>query len=201
MHRISFHEVVDGYVYPTQFRELATHYTHDYFVYGDYIGSSVERSNVKCLLEDTALIERLGVEERHESYSTVMLMFPIDSLNDPELVEIFEKLDDYPCISDEELSFVEMDMQVEDWESFGRRDFSSYLKGSYPDHSDVINDASDEDIDGLFGEIEQNSNYGVWSPETGTGGYFDFESMGGTPEKAHALIKEWLNRKEQSCTL
>lgn len=196
MSRLHFYEKTNGYMYPLKNQEGATHYTHEYFVYGDYVGSSVERANVEYLLDNTALVDRLGIEERHESHSTTVLMFPIDSLNDPELNEIFEKLDDYPCLSDDELSRVEIDMQGGDWESFGRRYFIRYLKNTYPGFTDRIDDASAEDMDGLFSEIEQNSNYGIWSPESGTSGYFDFESMGGIPEKADAIIKEWLSKKE-----
>lgn len=196
MSRLHFYEMTNWYVYPLKNQEGATHYTHECFVYGDYVGSSVERANVKCLLDDTALVERLGIEERHESHSTTVLMFPIDSLNDPELNEIFEKVEDYPCLSDDELSQVEMDMQGEDWELFGRSDFRRHLRSLYPDFIDKVDDASAEDMDGLFSEIEQNSNYGIWSPESGTSGYFNFDSMGGIPEKADAITKEWLSKKE-----
>ena len=166
-------------------KDQATHFSHRLFTSGDYDGSSVERTNRKVLLENTDLIERLGIVEIHEHYSTDSLIFPIAALEDQELKEIFEGLENYPCLDDEALSEVEHDMETEDFESFGRKEFRNFLI-----ELGVLSDIAEIDLGKLYHEFDFRTNYGVYSVESGTSGFFDFDSFGGlTKDKAIEILK------------
>ena len=93
-------------------RDTATHFNHDLLVYGDYCNTgAVGRANVQSILDDADLCERIGVIELNEAYNTTSLMFPIKALQDDELQNILKALDNYPCLDDELMRELEVEMQ------------------------------------------------------------------------------------------
>lgn len=109
------------------------------------------------------------------------------------------RLSQYPSLDDMALSEVESDMQADDWESFGRSDFIRYIRHGFELGDETVIDLDlipPGEIDELFQSIERESNYGVWSCESGNSGYFNFDAMGGIKEKAETMIDDWLNKKE-----
>jgi hypothetical protein len=160
--------------------EEANGFTHDLFSSGDYHGSHVEAANRKVLLENTELCERLGIEELSEMFHSDTLLFPIAALNDPELKEIFESLEDYPCLDDEAMSEVERDLEKECWDSFGQDDFEDHLRDTLDDSlTDKIENLTNEQIDSIYYSATRETNYNIFQVESGTSGYFNFESFGG----------------------
>ena len=170
--------------------EQANCFSHDLFVSGDYTGSHVQASNRRVLLENTELCERLGIEELNESYSTDSLIFPIEALNDTELQEIFKALDDHPCIDDEDLSRLEHEMETDDWDSFGYREFEKYLVEKELLTEDQAENITREQLTEIYFKASQETNYGIYSVETGTSGYFDFESFGGLGVRSAEILKD-----------
>jgi hypothetical protein len=168
----------------------ATFFTHDLFTSGDYCGGSVQAANRRVLLENTQLCERLGIEELNESYSTDTLLFPLDAIKDPELLEIFEGLDNYPLLDEAVLSEVEHELEVECFDSFGRDDFKDMLRDNDLITEDQFEDISNETLDAIFWAASRETNYNVFTVESGTSGFFDFESFGGLYDKKIDLLKK-----------
>lgn len=169
--------------------EKANCFSHDLFVSGDYIGSHVQASNRRVLLENTELCKRLGIEELNESYSTDSLIFPIEALNDPELQEIFEALDNYPCLDDEDVSLLESEMETEDFDSFGHREFENYLVEKELLTEDQAENITREQLTEIYSKASCLTSYGIYSVESGTSGYFDFDSFGGLGMRSIEILK------------
>jgi hypothetical protein len=175
-------------------REKATHFSHSLFVSGDYVGGMVQKSNRLAILENEELCQRLGIVELNESYSTDSLLFPIDSLNDSELIEIFEGLEDYCSLDDENVSELEIELESECFDCFGRDDFRRELEKLFPDLEQVIEDLTDEQISEVYYESARNINYEIFTVESGTSGHFDFDCFGGLYDNRVELFKTELNK-------
>jgi hypothetical protein len=173
----------------------ASHFTHDLFTSGDYTGCAVQAANRRVLLEKTDLCERLGIELLVESYSTETLLFPIASLKDPELVEVFESLDKYPCLDHQALSDIEREMENECFNSFGRQDFKEYLRVNDLITDDQSDDITNEQLDYIYQEASSKTNYNIFEVESGTSGHFNFESFGGLYEKAIEMLRPIINKQ------
>lgn len=168
----------------------ATGFTHDLFTSGDYTGSHVQAANRKVMLENTELCERLGIEELNESYNTDTLLFPIEALHDPELKEIFDSLEKYPCLDDEAMSEIEHDLETECFDSFGRRDFQIHLRETLDESlTDKIDNLTTEQLESIYYSASRETNYNIFEVESGTSGYFDFESFGGLYKNQIPLLK------------
>lgn len=164
-----------SYYWQSVGRDVATHFNHSLLVYGDYCSTgAVGRANVESILAMTELCERIGVIELHEAYNTTSIMFPIEALQDAELIELLHGLDNYPCLDDEAMSRIEHEMQDEAWESYGRREFDKYLESLGYD----TNELSSDDLDSIWDEIRCMANYDIGHVE-GDSWYFDFDSMDG----------------------
>ncbi len=169
-------------------RDAATHFNHDLLVYGDYCNTgAVGKANVQSILDDTELCERVGVIDLNEAYNTTSLMFPIEALQDAELLELLERLDDYPCLDDNLMSELENEMQGDAWASYGQREFSRYLAKLGYDTDDISSDTLDE----LFDYFRSISNYDIGHVD-GDSWCFDFESMGGVKKD---VIMEYLDTR------
>jgi len=90
-------------------------------LWGDYIGDAVQRSNHRCLLADFpgTFSDHVGFPGAHE------LLLPaegVDADTIAELVRIGHALSDYPCVDDEDLSRLEMELADEAWDAYLRYD-------------------------------------------------------------------------------
>ena len=165
----------DRYYWQSVNKDTATHFNHSLLVYGDYCNTgAVGKANVQTILDDTELCERVGVIELNEAYNTTSLMFPISALQDAELCELLENLDNYPVLDDELMYEIEVEMQSEAWESYGRHDFDRHLQSLGHDTDEL----SSDDLDELFNKIQQAANYDIGHVD-GDSWHFDFKSMGG----------------------
>lgn len=174
-------------------RDTATHFNHDLLVYGDYCNTgAVGKANVQTILDDSDLCERTGVIELHEAYNTTSLMFPIAALQDKELQEVLKALDDYPCLDDELMSELEIEMQGDAWVNYGQREFERYLTRLGYDTDELSSDTLDE----LFDYFKSISNYDIGHVD-GDSWCFDFEAMGGIKKEViMAYLDKHLDKVE-----
>lgn len=178
-------------------KNSATHFTHSLFSSGDYCGSQVEASNRQALLKNTELVERLGIIELNEAYSTDSLLFPIASLEDSELKEIFEDLENYPCLDENLMSEIETDLENECLDCFGLNDFKTHLVETLDESfHDKIENLTNGQLKELYFNASRLTNYNVFEVESGTSGYFNFKSFGGIYEKQKDIFINELQKLE-----
>ena len=168
-------------------------FTHSLFTSGDYSGCAAQAANRRALLENTKLCEKLGIEELNESYSTDSVLFPIAALQDSEILELFKSLENYPCLDDELLSEIESELENECFESFGLSDFRRHVE-SVTDFN--LDDISDEQLTSVYYACASETNYNVFTVESGTSGFFDFDGFGGIGKKSIELFNKHLTKKE-----
>lgn len=146
---------------------------HKYFGSGDYVGTSVQRSNREVFLKKYGELE--GVYEVYGDYSYNSLAIRLDKIT-PEMVEDFEGLEEYPVLDDEHHSNLEMEMEVDDWQCYGEREFKDRLRK----FSDAMDDAMDSIEDGLLLELyfeNKERTNSEWINESGTGGCIQIERI------------------------
>lgn len=98
--------------------------TFDYTAWGDYVGSMVERSNCRAMLED---FPETFVEVRGDYGSKCLAVFADAAI--PELVaDVIRALAEYPLYSDEDHSNLEMEETEEAWEQYAESDLTRELE-------------------------------------------------------------------------
>ena len=94
----------------------------------DYSGSLVERANYREFLEEFG--EQDGVHEVYGGHGTFAVAVRVDAIDDA-MAEVFQGLEDYPLISDEAHSELELEAQEEAWESWTESDFVRELESRF----------------------------------------------------------------------
>lgn len=109
----------------------------------DYSGGSVEASNCRVLLAEFGGIAYeddyvgkvdgnatfAGVHAVYGGHGTFAVAIRLDTfLRCKELREMLNGLDNYPLINEEDMTFLEMQWQDENWENWARDDFRRELK-------------------------------------------------------------------------
>lgn len=122
---------------------------------GDYSGSLVERSNYEGILEDHE--DHDDVFSAYGGYGSYGVVFRASS-TDPELIEIMQRLENYPLYDEEHLSALEMTKSDEEWENWGRDDYVRALEKEHENvdgWDDVIEALADDPValDALFYEV------------------------------------------------
>ncbi len=165
-----------------------TYFLSDFLSGSDYSGCLVERANYRDFLADYG--ERDGVHEVYGGHGTYAVAVRIDAIDD-EMAAVFEALEDYPLISDESHSELEIDAQSEAWENWAASDFRSALEtefegdlefepaeqarlfetGERPAPADL-----DEAVLDLFEAARESANC-YWEVETGGGVYIDLDRV------------------------
>lgn len=93
--------------------------------YSDYSGTTVERSNCDCFLEQFKDNIGNGVWELYGGYGTrgVLISLQFYLSNNSEYVkDIIQNLFQYPCIDDESMSKLEYEIEVESWNDYIKSD-------------------------------------------------------------------------------
>lgn len=128
-------------------------------VWGDYVGSTVERSNYRVLVEDYGdnVIEVLG--GYNSQYIAVAASLREE---DPEtwaaLEEIAVGLEDYPLINDEDHSLLEMEIADEAWDQWLRMDTEHDL-GEIVD-PELLDLFDPKDVESEYYRLTYDQNYG-----------------------------------------
>ncbi len=104
------------------------YFLSDFLSGSDYSGSIVERANYKDFLEDFG--ERDSVHEVYGGHGTFAIAVRIDTI-DEEMAAVFDSLEDYPLISEETHSELELEAEGEAWESWAESDFVRELESRF----------------------------------------------------------------------
>lgn len=133
----------------------------EHMVGGDYSGDSSTRANYTSFMAEFGEVP--GVIAIYGSHGSYAVGIRIEAVNE-EMVEILEKLQDYPIIDEEKMSEVESEWENEAWENWARSDFRRALTRKFPAREDDIDEFFDnegEDFDtvwALFEDARERSN-------------------------------------------
>lgn len=169
-----------------------------YASFGDYDNSSgVERSNARIFNELPYVTQRTG---DYGSVSTGIDETDLEHITFEQLTELQEQCDglsNYPCLDEEDVSRVEMELQQEAWDSWCRADFKQELlkqllyrlhyglhilaldvyTSELPDQLETrVDELPDEIIDTLFHEACEDTNT-YWQIESGGNAYIDLKRV------------------------
>lgn len=155
INEIIIHELIstyDAYDYQTDDQKEISYITCNLCLFSDYVGDIVTRSNQRELFE--LFKDKLGVQEYAIGYSGVQTTFNYESLTKwkkedlTELLDLLNGLQSYPCINDEDLSFLEDEIFNETWINYISSDIISDLQKILSQKAD--NAFTDQEIDHLF---------------------------------------------------
>jgi len=124
----------------------------------DYSGSVVEKANAKCIEDDFG--ENEWVHPVYGGYNTYAVAIGLTGLltcdddTFDELCEVLEGLVDNPCIDDEALSLLEMELSDEAWDNWASRDFEKALENKFEDYEFIWPD----DFRSFFEEKREQAN-------------------------------------------
>ena len=97
--------------------------------YSDYSGSLVERSNYEEFVEQFADSEDVEWVKVFGGHGTVGVLVRVDAdARVPEMGEFFAALQQYPLANEDRHSELEHEVEMEAWDSYGRRDFQRWLQ-------------------------------------------------------------------------
>lgn len=173
--------------YLTRFEQLlqATHVTIPFTTWGDYVGSTVERSNHRSILDGFAdqVIDLAG------DYSSSMLVIPLDGTIPTELANVIVALYDYPLVNEDDHSQLEFELGEEAWDDYGRSDLRrnvvKNVSDAMPDLpskteyaigdavSDTIDEMDDSDFDTLVWKFRDDAGLHFVAEDATGGGYWE----------------------------
>ncbi len=138
--------------------------------YGDYDNSClVERANHAVILDEY----HEHVHEVIGGYGSTGLVVRMDAQIPEDLFDAIEGLLEYPLLDEDELHELEVKVEAEDWELFGRDELRGHV---YDFVSEQLEDFDADDItdswlDGEKREAIMDDNI-QWEAETSHGGYY-----------------------------
>jgi len=146
----------------------------------EYSGGLVTRSNRRVIEEmaegDEAIADALVFSDRgmYGSYATFIRL---DDEVPEELLEVVERLENYPLLNENLHSEMEMEAEDEAWGSWALRDWKDALIKEAKDDAveEAIDEMDDDDLINLYREAAEAANVYVEHEETGP--YFDFDSV------------------------
>ena len=107
------------------------YFLSDFLSGSDYSGSLVERANYREFLAEFGELD--GVHEVYGGYGTFAIAVRVDAIDDA-MAEVFQGLEDYPLISEEAHSELELEAQEEAWESWAESDFVRALESRFGEY-------------------------------------------------------------------
>lgn len=99
---------------------LTDYFEPNYMGGSDYSGGSVEFANHKVFVEEFGDLP--GVHTIHGDFDTYGVVIRLDCIT-PAMMEIFERLDNYPVIDEEAMAEVEREAEDEAWDDWVRHDY------------------------------------------------------------------------------
>ena len=154
-------------------QSLSLLWVPDYCQSGDYGGAVHYRSNANVLLEEFSSPECRELYGSHGSHGIAI---------DPrylseDLLENLQSLENYPILSEDDCSALEIELQYEAWESWARSDFSKKLESllseilSAADWENAedwaeqsIESLSEDQLWSLFSDAAESANL-YWEPQ------------------------------------
>ena len=157
--------------------EMPTHVMIPSTLWGDYVGSSFERSNAQSIARDYPET----VITVYDDHSYECLVVPINrALPDGFVTGVLALADEYPIWDENDLSELEVETEAEDWESWGRDQFRMDVMDALPeDKQEIIEDATDNRLAELFDVAREfTDNYGEYRMDTAVSGRWgDWDNM------------------------
>ena len=145
----------------------------------DYVNGSVTVSNHRVFLEDFGKVD--GVHGVYGGYGTYAVAIRLDAIT-PEMLEVFEALEDYPLISEDDHSEVETTAQDEAWDSWVKSDFRKELISRFPTLEEKIEDMPEDELCRLFYQLADRANE-YWENETGNSAWIRIERVADAAEE------------------
>jgi hypothetical protein len=144
-----------------------------YTAHGDYCGhGDVGVSNYRSMKEEFGEHKDIAFISGDYGFQAVIYN---TATKDEEILDILEKLENYPLIDEDMHSEVTMEWENEAWDNWARSDFQHKLYKLHPDLEEVIDDISDDDIWTLFHEAQEEANE-YWEYET-SGAWIDVDKI------------------------
>ena len=157
-----------------------------YMSFGDYSNTNTaERSNKECFYKQFG--ETAGVYEFTGDYGHEGVAIKLSAITD-EMVEVFKALADYPIMDDEHHSFLEMEVEMEDFDDWIWGDLKRGLIRKFtadPTLSDEVRDIITDVIDEMGGDdrgktlylkLKERTNT-EWHSESPTSGHVDIDRL------------------------
>ena len=163
-----------------------------YTSWGDYVGSTVERSNFDAIKEHFTTKDEDGADvvpawlfEVSGGYGSSALCINLVALDEcddettDELEEVLEGLNNYCVFDESHMSNLESELEFEDWCDWGRDDFVKELADVFEElHEELeerygsdVYDIDNDTCDSFFQTLAEESN-NYWEAETATGGHW-----------------------------
>lgn len=154
--------------------------SHEYSLSGDYCdGGTVGLSNKNVLVEDYHHYEVIG--GYGSSFAIIPLTFLLNEENiengiSDSILDVYQGLNEYPCIDEDELNQIESDGIDEAWDNWVRYDFINEISKKFNDKIDDIEEKFDKDCYELFSILMDRSN-NYWFNDGGTDMWINIEDV------------------------
>ena len=146
---------------------------HDYTTYGDYGGhGSVGMSNHRILVSEYDHIDLYGGYGSHMAGCKIDQLVTDEDYKD-QIFDIYENLDNYPCIDDEDLSNLEYDLSKEVFEDCYKSDLIDAISSKFEVDIDDYDQIVDTSLWDLLETLSERSNT-YWKNEY-TSMYIDID--------------------------
>lgn len=167
----------------------------NFFGWGDYWGSSVDRSNAE-VMQEWLDSEGLDYEVIHGHYYSQFLQIDLTVFNDEQWIEFAEMmaaLQDYPLLSDERHTVLEMAEYIEQWDNYVTEDC---LKAIFPgiclDYIDYDNDEVKYCVMSLHSDYDNGNSCLEY-----TSYYYSMSGLKNVkPEEKHSLARLLAKHRE-----
>lgn len=178
--------------------ELDKHFLFSHYLsFGDYDNScAVERSNVRVFEEMYADCKGKDWIKITGHYGWECIAVRLSSEN-TEIIETLKYLENYPCLDDQDVSLMEMEMENESWDNWIKDDLIKELKKLDPNNENIYNeDITDENkLMEYYNELKKRANE-YFIVESGGNGYIDVEKLANyanCDELANFLVFEYID--------
>lgn len=159
--------------------ELHVHYFFSpYLSFGDYDNScAVERSNVRVFEQQFADCKNTDWVKITGGYGWECIAIRLSSTNE-EIIETLQRLENYPAISDEDVSLMELEMEDEHWHLVYKDAFIKGLKTLADNSDDIYNEEvlNEDDLRQYYETLKERSNT-YFQVEAGGNGYIDIDRL------------------------
>jgi hypothetical protein len=164
--------------------------------WGDYTGSTYDRSNARSLRRDFGD----HVITLRADFGFEVLLVRIGVEIPAGLYEAIVELREYPLYDESDLSELESELEREDWESWGRSDWTGAIRkqAQQRDRDDDVSELDDDAFtDELFWDVCADGEAGYWQAETAVSGHWtDFEraaelAWAELQSRRMAVLEQW----------
>ena len=139
--------------------------------WGDYTGSTYDRSNARSIRRDFGDY----VITLRADFGFEVLLVRLGAVIPEGLYAAIVSLREESLYDESDLSDLESELESEDWETFGRRDFAAEVRelAQRVDRDDDVAELDDDAYaDDLFWDVTADGMAGYWQAETAVSGYW-----------------------------